>query len=72
VAAPRIHQQWRPSELRLEAGGFPPETREALSKLGYSLKDIRFTAVVHALERLDDGRVWGAADSRGEGAAVPE
>lgn len=72
VSAPRIHQQWRPEVLYLEQWGFPKETQNALEKRGYALEIIPGLGKVHALERLDSGRVVGVADPRGEGAAVAE
>jgi gamma-glutamyltranspeptidase/glutathione hydrolase len=72
VAAPRIHQQWKPEELKLERQGFSEDTRERLGKMGWKLKESASLARVHALERFPNGRVWGAPDFRGEGTAVAE
>jgi gamma-glutamyltranspeptidase / glutathione hydrolase len=72
VAAARFHHQWKPRELRLERYGFPAEVREALAKRGWALGDVASTAVIHALERYPNGRVWGGPDHRGEGVAVAE
>lgn len=72
VAAPRFHHQWRPLKLRVERTGFSSEVRASLKKRGYDLEEADRLAVVHALERFPNGRVWGAPDPRGEGAAVAE
>lgn len=72
VAAPRIHHQWRPQNVRFEKNGLSYETQEQLKKFGYAVDPVNGLAVVHALERLPSGRVIGAPDPRGEGAAVGE
>jgi gamma-glutamyltranspeptidase/glutathione hydrolase len=72
VSAPRVHDQWKPDELRVEQFGFSPGTREALTKLGYSVKETPALAKMHAIERFPNARVWGVPDIRGEGAAVAE
>jgi gamma-glutamyltranspeptidase/glutathione hydrolase len=72
VAAARVHHQWKPSHVRIERNTFSPETQEKLRLLGYSLEAGNGLAVVHALERFPDGRVVGAPDPRGEGAAIAE
>jgi len=72
LAAPRIHHQWVPQQVNLERFGFPYETRESLTQLGYTIHEVTSLAKVHALEKLQDGRVTGAADPRGEGASVAE
>ncbi len=72
VAAPRIHTQWRPMELRLERFGLHAETRDRLIGMDYAFKDSWIIGKVHALERFPNGRVWGVPDPRAEGAAVAE
>jgi gamma-glutamyltranspeptidase/glutathione hydrolase len=72
IAAPRIHEQWKLQSLLMERYGFSPETREKLRALGYEVKDITASAKLHALEHFSNGRVWGSADPRGEGAAEAE
>lgn len=72
VSAPRFHHQWKPETLELEADGFSVQVRTALEKKGYQLNLISKAAKVHALERFSNQRIWGIADPRGEGAAVPE
>lgn len=72
MAAPRFHHQWVPERLFVEKFGFPVEVTRALSRKGHELKETEGVAVVHALERFPSGRVWGAPDRRGEGAAVAE
>ena len=72
VAAPRIHHQWKPLFVRVERFGTPSEVQSSLKDLGYSLELSTGLAVVHAIERTEDGRVVGAPDPRGEGAVASE
>jgi len=72
VSAPRIHQQWRPTDVKVEKNAIGFETLSKLKTMGYELDEVNSLAKVHALERLPDGRTWGAPDPRGEGAAVAE
>jgi len=37
VYAPRVHMQWLPDELRVEAFGLSPDTSELLKTMGYNL-----------------------------------
>lgn len=72
VAAPRLHHSWKPGVVRLERFGFPFEIRSNLEIMGYKLDEAGHLAVIHALERFENGRIWGVPDPRGEGAAVAE
>jgi gamma-glutamyltranspeptidase/glutathione hydrolase len=72
VSAPRVHDQWKPNELRVETYGFSPEALQTLRAMGYKLEFSPALAKMHALERFPNGRVWGVADPRGEGAAIAE
>jgi gamma-glutamyltranspeptidase/glutathione hydrolase len=72
VAAPRFHQQWRPTDVIVERFSLAPETRAALRIKGYQLEEVPTLGKVHAIERLPNGRTIGVPDFRGEGAAVAE
>lgn len=72
VAAPRFHHSWKPGNVRMERFGFPQEVRVRLKQLGYQIDEVGHLAVVHALERFENGRTWGVPDPRGEGAAIAE
>ena len=72
VAAPRVHQQWRPEELKFERQGYSPDTLQELARLGHKLVPKPSIAKVHAIERFPNGRTWGVPDFRAEGAAVAE
>jgi gamma-glutamyltranspeptidase/glutathione hydrolase len=72
VAAPRVHDQWKPNEVRVERYGFAPEVLNELKEMGYEVNTTPALAKIHALERFANGRTWGVPDPRGEGAAVGE
>lgn len=56
----------------MEPFGFPSEVRGRLKDMGYSVKEEDATNKAYGLERFPSGRVVGAPDPRGEGAAVAE
>ena len=69
LAQPRIHQQWVPDELRVEAA-LPAELRAALVKRGHVLKEEPNYGVSHIVGRSADGKSFiGAADPRAGGLA---
>jgi gamma-glutamyltranspeptidase/glutathione hydrolase len=69
LAQPRIHQQWVPDELRVEAA-FPQDLRAALAKRGHVLKEEATYGVSHIVGRSADGKSFiGAADPRAGGLA---
>jgi gamma-glutamyltranspeptidase/glutathione hydrolase len=74
VAAPRIHEQWKPPALKYDTPGISEDTVAKLRALGYSVvpEERSDIARIHAIERFPNGRVWGVADPRGEGNAVAE
>ena len=64
---PRLHHQWLPDRLEVEADTLSPETRAELERRGHTLFPTDVTAKVHAVHRLADGRVEAASDPRGTG-----
>ncbi len=70
VAAPRIHHQWLPNELRAEPGALGDDP-EALKRAGHAIvvKALRYGAIQAATVRKDGMRV-GAADPRKKGRAA--
>jgi gamma-glutamyltranspeptidase/glutathione hydrolase len=68
VAAPRIHMQWQPDELRYEVGTLDQATRADLTKRGWKVEDKKVWGNSTAIEVLPDGTRVGAADPRGDGA----
>lgn len=70
LAAPRIHQQWSPDELVVEAR-LPESLKKDLARLGHKIKEINSSAVSQIVARSPDGKAFiGAADPRADGAAA--
>lgn len=66
--APRLHQNWKPSELELERG-FNIDSVRVLQSLGHEI-EVRDTIGSAQTIMLDDGKIMGAADPRRPGAAA--
>lgn len=66
---PRLHHQWLPDRLDIEADALSPETRTELERRGHAIevKQEREWAKIYAVHLLPDGRVEAAGDSRGSG-----
>ena len=65
-AAPRIHHQWLPDELRVEQG-LSPDTLRLLEAKGHRVVVKNAMGSTQSLLRVDDG--WtAAADPRRRGA----
>jgi gamma-glutamyltranspeptidase/glutathione hydrolase len=73
VAAPRVHAQFHPDDVRVEPHAWSPETITALQSAGHRVVTAPFTfGNVQAVVIAPDGVRYGASDPRGSGAAVPE
>jgi gamma-glutamyltranspeptidase/glutathione hydrolase len=71
VAAPRVHQQWKPEEILYDRQAFPSDTLRELERRGWRLKPADSLGRLQAIEFFPEtGRWWGASDPRTEGAAV--
>lgn len=68
VQTPRVHHQFQPDVMIVDAQRFSPEILEALRKMGHKVEE-KSVAKVYATRRLDDGTLEAAFDARGEGAA---
>ena len=69
VAAPRIHQQWSPNELYVEAK-LAQELKTALATCGHQITELPTSAVSQIVARSPDGKSFvGAADPRARGTA---
>ena len=70
VDAPRFHHQWKPDHLTMEKD-FAPETYERLQSMGHKL-DSSPGLVIARVEAIlvQDGQLFGAADSRWVGKAA--
>ncbi len=69
AAAPRIHHQWMPDQLRVERG-VSPDTRRLLEAMGHEVVDTRRTLGRTQSIVLDGGLLYGATDSRRPGGWV--
>jgi gamma-glutamyltranspeptidase/glutathione hydrolase len=69
VNRPRVHHQWLPDTLYVEADTLAPETEEKLAEKGHVVQQRAAIGKVHAVRRLASGEVEAAADPRGPGAA---
>jgi gamma-glutamyltranspeptidase / glutathione hydrolase len=70
LAAPRIHQQWSPDELLVEAK-LPAGLKKSLEQRGHKIKELNAIAVSQIVARDGDGKTFiGAADPRAGGTAA--
>jgi len=70
VFAPRMHHQWLPDRLDLEAG-LPPEVVAGLVESGHEIQSPPpWTARVQLVQRLPDGTLVAVHDPRDYGGAV--
>ena len=69
VEAPRFHHQWIPDIIQLESGSFSIETITALEGRGHSIKYRDSIGEANCIQ-VDDGYMFGAADSRRNSKAV--
>jgi gamma-glutamyltranspeptidase/glutathione hydrolase len=68
VSATRIHQQWQPDILKVEAPYLAPSVEKELQKKGHKIVHESLGCSVQAIKR--DGKEWtGVSDPRGEGLA---
>ncbi|WP_431158040.1 gamma-glutamyltransferase [Winogradskyella poriferorum] len=72
VNAPRFHNQWLPDEIRMEPNGFAEKLINQLESLGYKINQTRSPVIgkVDGILILEDGRLEGGADRRGDDTAV--
>ncbi len=68
VAAPRIHHQWQPDSLHVEAS-FPAEVITSLHGLGHKVSIRESIGVTQASVRLDNGTLLATHDPRVPGKA---
>lgn len=70
IAAPRFHHQWLPDRLILQETGFAPETVENLRQRGHEIEQWQGWGNANAIVVQPDQTLAGAADPRGDGAAL--
>jgi gamma-glutamyltranspeptidase/glutathione hydrolase len=68
VNKPKFHHQWLPDEVDLEKG-FPEDTKAALERMGYKLKERGAIGRTEVIKVLPDGTFEAVADNRGDDAA---
>lgn len=70
VAAPRLHHQWLPDYIDVEAGALTPAAEAELTRRGYRLNPRSAWGRVEVIERLPNGTLRAGADPRGDDTAA--
>jgi gamma-glutamyltranspeptidase/glutathione hydrolase len=70
AAAPRLHHQWLPDQLDVEAGALTPEAEKTLREHGFNPQPRNAWGRLDIIRVLPDGRLEGGADPRGDDKAV--
>jgi gamma-glutamyltranspeptidase/glutathione hydrolase len=72
VSRPRLHHQWLPDRLEVEAGALDAAARAELERRGHAVVPLANLVRVNVARRLSDGSLEAAGDPRGpEVAAAP-
>ncbi|TXF88396.1 gamma-glutamyltransferase [Neolewinella aurantiaca] len=64
VDAPRFHHQWLPDVILHEKTALGNGVKEELADMGYEFREVKYMAVIKALQRMQDGSISAAADKR--------
>jgi len=64
--AKRFHHQWLPDVVMYENGGLTESSKQSLSELGHSIKDVKYMALVKAIHVQPNGELHGVGDNRSE------
>ena len=68
VYKPKFHHQWLPDELYVEKN-FPLSVRDALQKMGYTIKERGAIGRTEIIKVLPNGKFEAVADNRGDDGA---
>lgn len=66
VTSPRFHHQWLPDSIQVEKDCLSPKTRTEIESLGHKFKPRGNIGRVEAILIHEDGKIEGAADTRGD------
>lgn len=69
VNFPRVHHQFSPNKIYVDAGRFSPEVLQGLRDRGHQIEEATGMGKAYAIRLRPDGILEGAFDARGEGAA---
>lgn len=70
VDAGRFHHQWLPDQVDAEEGAFDPALALELKEMGHKINMRGTIGRVDAIRVLEDGRLEGGADRRGDDSAA--
>ncbi len=72
VNSPRFHHQWLPDVILFETTGFDKKITDKVATDGYktNFDSSKITSKVEGILILDDGKIEGGADKRGDDKAV--
>lgn len=64
IEARRFHHQWLPDEILIEEGTLTDQQKSDLAALGHQFREVKYMAIVKAIQVLDNGRLQGCGDPR--------
>lgn len=70
VNAKKVHHQWLPDTIKMEAGAISKRSKEQLSKMGYGFREVDKIGRSDCVLILPNGQLEGAADPRGDDFAA--